>query len=100
MLADLAALAVDELELRREAAERGRAEAVLRAAIDNLPLHFWMRDREHRCVLQSPVARAQNGDLAGPVPEQSGLPQCRRRWSRAGAKRAAVRSLARPFAGR
>ena len=97
MLADLAALAVDELELRREAAERGRAEAVLRAAIDNLPLHFWMRDREHRCVLQSPVARARTATSPAPRPSS---PACRRRWSRAGAKKAAVRSLARPFAGR
>src|SRR4051812_43418622 len=87
MLADLAALAIDELELRREAAERGRAEAVLRAAIDNLPLHFWMRDREHRCVLQSPVARAQSGNLAGTVPEQSGLPpQVVARWREEGSR--------------
>jgi PAS domain S-box-containing protein len=87
MLADLAALAVDELELRREAAKRGRAEAVLRAAIDNLPLHFWMRDREHRCVLQSPVARAWNGNLAGTVPEQSGLPpEVVARWREEGSR--------------
>ena len=46
-----------------------------------------MRDREHRCVLQSPVARARNGDLAGTAPEQSGLPpQVVARWREEGSR--------------
>ena len=73
-LADLAALAVDRLEQRRQAEERGRTEAILRAALDSLPLEFWARDREHRCILQNPVARTRRGDLIGTLPDDPGLP--------------------------
>lgn len=73
-LTDLAALVVDQLELRRQAAERGRTEALLSTALDSLPFEFWVRDREHRCVLQNPVARALHRDLLGTLPDEPGLP--------------------------
>lgn len=68
------------MQLRREIAERQRAEEALRAsesllktAIDNMPIEFWARDREQRCIMQSALVARNWGDQLGKGIEESGV---------------------------
>ena len=67
-LVDLAGLAIDQLELRRQTGERARAEAEaeaerarLASVIENLPFEFWLCDADGRCLLQSAKSRSALG---------------------------------------
>jgi PAS domain S-box-containing protein len=88
-LSQLAALVADQLEqraaarkLRRELAE---SAARLQTATDSLPFRLWMRDLEHRCVLQNPVARAHRGDLLGTRPQEVDVPaELKQLWEEEG----------------
>jgi PAS domain S-box-containing protein len=88
-LAELAALVSDQLEhraaTRRLGCELAESAARLRAATDSLPFGFWMRDLEHPCVLQNPVARAHRGDLLGRRPQEADVPaELKQQWEEEG----------------
>lgn len=81
-LKDLAHLAVDQLELRRESRERSRAEAEaeaerhrLAAVIENLPFEFWLCDALGRCVMQSATNEARRGNWIGKPPADADFPE-------------------------
>jgi diguanylate cyclase (GGDEF)-like protein/PAS domain S-box-containing protein len=88
-LADLAALAVDQLELRREAAERARAEAEaatersrLRAVIESLPFDLWVCDAAGRYVMQNSVGIRLWGENLGLTAAETPAPaELRAIWS-------------------
>jgi diguanylate cyclase (GGDEF)-like protein/PAS domain S-box-containing protein len=88
-LVDLAALAIDQLELRRETSGRTRAEAEalaertrIASVIQNLPFEFWLCDADGRCLLQSGRSVAHWGDLAGRLPGEADVPaDVRARWT-------------------
>ena len=87
-LEDLAGLAIDQLELRRESRERARAEAEaererrqLATVIENLPFEFWLCDADGRCLLQSGKSIAHWGNQIGKLPHESDVPaDVRARW--------------------
>ena len=88
-LSELAALVADQLEQRAAAwklkRELALSAARLRAATDSLPFGLWMRDPEHRCVLQNSVARAQRGDLLGTRPQEADVPaELKQQWEEEG----------------
>ncbi len=93
-LGDLAALAVGELELRRESAERARAEAAARgerqrlvAVIDSLPFNLWVCDAEGRYALQNRIGREQWGDTVGMRPQDLAIPAAlRNAWCASNAR--------------
>ncbi|MGO9115306.1 MAG: LuxR C-terminal-related transcriptional regulator [Thermoguttaceae bacterium] len=62
--------------LLREISDRHRAEearreseAMLRAALDNAPFEFWIRDRDGRAIMQNAPSRKRWGDQIGKHPE-------------------------------
>ena len=98
-LSELAALVADQLE-QRAAARKLRRELALSAArlqtaTDSLPFGLWMRDLEHRCVLQNPVARAHRGDLLGTRPQEADVPaELKQLWEEEGRRALAGESCA------
>ena len=95
-LRDLAALVVDQLELRSTASElahelserkeveraRRETEARLIAAIESLPFDFWLTDIEGRCVLQNTLDRRTWGDARGrKLEDTTSDPRVRERWA-------------------
>jgi signal transduction histidine kinase/sensor domain CHASE-containing protein len=53
-------------EQRRQAMEElHKTQALQRAMLDNIPLDFWARDREQRCIMQSDISREYWGDQLG-----------------------------------
>ena len=93
-LVDLAALAVGELELRRESAERARAEAraqserqLLVGMVDSLPFNLWVCDADGRYVLQNRIGRELWGDTIGKLPAEVEAPAAlRAAWSASNAR--------------
>jgi PAS domain S-box-containing protein len=57
----------------RKQAERAlkESEALLHAAIENLPFEFWTRDRSGRCIVQNPYSVLQWGNQVGNTLEQT-----------------------------
>ena len=88
-LADLAALASCQLELRREVARKTESEAAavaelgrMRSVVESLPFNFWLCDAEGRYILQSAVARQEWGTNLGLSPEETEAPaELRARWA-------------------
>lgn len=76
----------------RVRAEMGRRESEvrLRAAVDGLPLDFWMTDHRMVCVLQNSCCRSHWGDVVGRTAAEAGLdPEIMHLWSVEGPRAAA-----------
>ena len=88
-LADLAALASCQLELRREVARRTESEAAavaelsrMKSVVESLPFNFWLCNAEGRYILQSAVARQEWGTHLGLTPEETEAPaELRAHWA-------------------
>lgn len=56
---------IDITERKRAERALKQSEALLSAAIDNLPFELWARDREGKCIIQNPYSVLQWGDQIG-----------------------------------
>jgi PAS domain S-box-containing protein len=55
--------------------------SVLRAAFEDAPIEFWIRDADGRCIVQNAAARNRWGDVCGlRVEESPGSPQVLTAW--------------------
>ncbi|MEW6355369.1 MAG: PAS domain S-box protein [Planctomycetota bacterium] len=67
-----ASVVCDRTEHKRKAAAIGSRDALMGALLENLPLDFWARDAEMRCIMQSRISKQRWGDLHGKSFEEQG----------------------------
>ena len=61
-----------DITARKQAEEKLRAsEALLRAAFDNAPFEFWVRDQDEVCIMQNATTVKHWGSLLGQRPEDA-----------------------------
>jgi PAS domain S-box-containing protein len=69
----LLAVVRDITEQRRAEEQLRTRESLLRAAFDNAPFEFWVRDKDRVCIMQNSVATQHWGNVVGRRPEDSAL---------------------------